>query len=79
VGDARRHEPCRHQTSGTFQGEVCDRITGERRHGCSNGADNEKIHVSIDDATCLAYVEVLPDEQKVTTVEFMACAVGWFS
>lgn len=29
--------------------------------------------------TRLAYVEVLPDEQKATTVGFLARAVGWFS
>lgn len=33
----------------------------------------------MDDATRLAYVEVLPDEQKATTVGFLARAVGWFS
>ncbi len=30
-------------------------------------------------ATLLAYVEVLPDEQKATTVGFLARAVGWFN
>jgi transposase InsO family protein len=35
--------------------------------------------VAIDYATRLAYVEVLPDEQKATTVGFLARAVGWFS
>jgi hypothetical protein len=58
---------------------VAHRITGDRRHGCSRGAGYEKVHVAIDDATDLAYVEVLPDEQKATTVGFLACAVGWFS
>lgn len=55
------------------------RITGDRRQGCSRGAGYEKVHVAIDDATRLAYVEVLPDEQKATTVGFLARAVGWFS
>jgi hypothetical protein len=35
--------------------------------------------VAIDYATRLAYVEVLPDEQKATTVGFLARAVCWFS
>jgi transposase InsO family protein len=35
--------------------------------------------VVVDDATRLAPVEVLPDEQKATTVGFLARAVGWFS
>ena len=58
---------------------VGHRITGDRRQGCSPGAGYEKVHVAIDDATRLAYVEVLPDEQKATTVGFLARAVGWFS
>jgi hypothetical protein len=37
------------------------------------------VHVAIDDATRLAYVEVLADEQRSTTVGFLARAVGWFS
>ena len=31
------------------------------------------------DATRLTYVEVLPDEQKATTVGFMLRAVSWFN
>jgi hypothetical protein len=58
---------------------VGHRITGDRRQGCSRGAGYEKVHVAIEDATRLAYVEVLPDEQKATTVGFLARAVGWFS
>lgn len=37
------------------------------------------MHVAIDDVTRLAYVEVLADEQRVTTAGFRARAVGWFS
>ena len=58
---------------------VGHRITGDRRQGCSPGAGYEKVHVAIDDATRLAYVEVLPDEQQSTTVGFLVRAVGWFS
>jgi transposase InsO family protein len=58
---------------------VGHRITGDRRQGCSRGAGYEKVHVAIDDATRLAYVEVLADEQRATTVGFLARAVGWFS
>jgi hypothetical protein len=39
----------------------------------------EKVHVAVDDATRLAYVEVLPDEQQSTTVGLLVRAVGWFS
>jgi hypothetical protein len=58
---------------------VGHRITGDRRQGCSPGAGYEKVHVAVDDATRLAYVEVLPDEQQSTTVGFLVRAVGWFS
>jgi len=58
---------------------VGHRITGDRRQGCSRGAGYEKVHVAIDDATRLAYVEVLADEQKATAIGFLARAVGWFT
>jgi transposase len=59
--------------------KVGHRITGDRRLGSSRGAGYEKAHVAVDDATRLAYVEVLPDEKKATTVGFLARAVGWFA
>jgi len=58
---------------------VGHRITGDRRQGSSRGAGYEKVHVAIDDATRLGYVEVLADEQRATTVGFLTRAVGWFS
>jgi transposase len=57
---------------------VGHRITRDRKQGCSPGAGYEKVHVAVDDATRLAYVEVLPDEQQSTTVGFLVRAVGWF-
>jgi transposase len=39
------------------------RITGDRR-GPSEGAGWEFVHVGVDDASRLAYVEVLPDEKR---------------
>ena len=57
---------------------VGHRITGDRRLGSSRGAGYEKAHVAIDDATRLAYVEVLPDEKLATTVGFLLRAVAWF-
>lgn len=55
------------------------RTTGDRCQGCSRGAGYEKVHVAIDDTTRLAYVELLADEPRATTVGFLARAVGWFS
>ena len=57
---------------------VGHRITGDRRQGSSRGAGYEKARVAIDDATRLAYVEVLPDKKQATTVGFLLRAVAWF-
>jgi hypothetical protein len=35
------------------------------------------LHVAIDDASRLAYTEVLPDEKKQTTCGFARRAVAW--
>jgi transposase InsO family protein len=53
------------------------RITGERR-GQVRGAGYEFVHVAIDDASRLAYVEVLADEQGATTTKFLWRALAWF-
>ena len=55
------------------------RITADRRLGRSSGADYEKVHVAIDDATRLAYAEVLPEEKQATTDGFLIRAVAWYS
>jgi transposase InsO family protein len=39
----------------------------------------ELVYVCIDDATRVAYVEVLPDEKNVSSVAFLQRAVAWFS
>jgi transposase InsO family protein len=39
----------------------------------------EAVHVCVDDATRLAYVEVLADEKAVTTIGFFERAVRWFA
>jgi len=57
---------------------VGHRITGDRRLGRSAGAGYEKAHVAIDDATRLAYAEVLPDEKEATRVGFLIRAMAWF-
>jgi transposase InsO family protein len=38
----------------------------------------ECVHVCVDDATRLAYVEVLPDEKKATVIGFLKRAVGFY-
>lgn len=54
------------------------RVTGTRA-GCRNrGAGWDFVHVAVDDATRLAYVEVRPDERKHTTTAFLLRALRWF-
>lgn len=53
------------------------RITGSRM-GRSQGAGWDYLHVAIDDATRLAYVEVLPDEIRRSTTGFLIRALRWF-
>jgi transposase InsO family protein len=56
---------------------VGHRITGDRRHA-SIGAGYDCFHVANDDATRLAYVEVLPDETRRSTTAFLVRALRWF-
>lgn len=54
------------------------RMTGDRRD-TKRGAGWEYVHVCIDDASRLAYVEVLPDEKGLTTVGFLRRATAWLA
>jgi transposase InsO family protein len=65
------------------------RVTGNRRQRASRTrvgnqghlrgtAGWEFVHVCVDDATRLAYVEVLPDEKGATAAGFLRRAVDWF-
>jgi transposase InsO family protein len=57
------------------------RITG-RRSGTVNrhhGVGWECLHVCIDDASRLAYTEILPDETKESAVGFLERALAWLA
>jgi transposase InsO family protein len=56
---------------------VGHRITGDRR-GQVKGVGWEYVHVAIDDASRLVYVEVLGDEDAATATAFLWRALGWF-
>jgi transposase InsO family protein len=58
-------------------GRIGHRITGDRRRRV-RGIGWEFVHVAVDDASRLAYVEVLPDEGGVTTTKFLWRALAWF-
>lgn len=54
------------------------RVTGGRKGNRNPGAGWDCVHVAIDDATRLAYVEVLPDQKRATTTAFLVRALRWF-
>ena len=54
------------------------RVRGTRQGTRSRGAGWEFVHVCVDDATRLAYVEVLPDEKARTCVGFLRRAVAFY-
>jgi transposase InsO family protein len=62
---------------GRIQG-VGHRITGQRQHR-NRGIGWEFVHVAIDDASRLAYAEILADERATSAVSFLQRAVAWFS
>jgi transposase InsO family protein len=55
------------------------RVTGRGPGTHSGGRGWEAVHVCVDDATRLAYVEVLPNELATTTVAFLERAIAWFA
>lgn len=61
------------------------RVTGHRKSQFKRGPDHgrrvtgwEFVHVCVDDATRLAYVEVLADEKGPTAAGFLRRAASWF-
>ena len=56
------------------------RITGCRKgQSSTRGTGWEALHVAIDDATRLAYTELLPDEKKETAIAFLSRSLAFFS
>ena len=55
------------------------RVTGDRRGHRARGVGWEYLHVAIDDASRLAYTELLPDERGQTCAGFLARAAAWFA
>jgi len=56
------------------------RSTGDRTGQSSNrGIGWEFVHVAVDDASRLAYTELLPNERKESAVAFTARAIDWFA
>jgi transposase InsO family protein len=61
------------------------RVTGKRDTQIKRGRDGalrtgwERVHVCVDDATRLAYVEVLSDEKATTAVGFLKRALAFYA
>ncbi|CAN5840419.1 hypothetical protein BH11PSE1_BH11PSE1_14450 [soil metagenome] len=53
------------------------RITGDRRKGRSRKAGWDFLHVCVDDASRLAYTEILESERKEDTTAFLQRALAW--
>jgi transposase InsO family protein/transposase-like protein len=74
---------------GRIQGGAGKRITGTRRHhqlAITDAAGRRRktagwdfVHVAIDDATRLAYAEVLPDERASTAIAFLGRALSFYA
>jgi transposase InsO family protein len=74
---------------GRIKGGAGKRITGVPRNTRRNPTDAagtrrgsagwDAVHIAIDDATRLAYAEVLPDEQAPTAIEFLQRAIEFFA
>ena len=63
---------------------VGHRITGDRRgqsnrRGRGQGLGWEFVHVCIDDASRIAFVQVLPDEKKQSAVAFLKAAIAYYA
>ena len=59
---------------------VGHRITGDRRgQSKSRGIGWEFVHVCIDDASRLAFSQILPDEKKESAVAFLKAAVAYYA
>jgi transposase InsO family protein len=55
------------------------RVLGQGPGRHTNKAGWEAVHVAIDDASRLAYVEVLADQRGPTAVGFLRRAIAWFA
>jgi transposase InsO family protein len=58
--------------------QVGHRITGERT-GQSRGAGWEFVHVGLDDASRIAFAQILPDERKESATAFLQAALAYYA
>jgi transposase InsO family protein len=58
---------------------VGHRITGDPQQGKSRGAGWEFVHVAIDDASRIAFSQILSDERKESAVAFLRAAIAYYT
>src|SRR5207237_2923315 len=68
---------------GRFE-RIGHRITGDRahrsdRHGRTRRAGWDFVHVCIDDASRIAFSQILPDEKKESAVAFLEAAIAYYA
>jgi transposase InsO family protein len=63
---------------GRIEGGAGHRAHGDRRRS-PRGGGWEFVHICIDDATRLAYVELLPDERATTCIAFLKRALRFYA
>lgn len=62
-----------------FEG-VGHRITGDRKgQGNCRGIGWEFVHVAIDDASRLAFVQIMPDDSQQSAIAFLSAALGYYA
>ena len=74
---------------GRIEGGAGKRITARRRPAPHRASPTRRIdrstvgwdyvHIAIDDATRLAYAEVLPDEKATTAIAFLRRAIAFYA
>ena len=55
------------------------RVTGDRQAGRSRHCGKDNQHVCVDDASRLAYTEILPSEGQQDTTAFLQRALAWLN
>jgi transposase InsO family protein len=63
---------------GRFE-RIGHRITGDPQQGKSRGAGWEFVHVCIDDASRIAFSQILPNEKQESAVAFLKAAVTYYA
>ena len=76
----RRAHPHRHQEARPDRRHRPPHHRPAQRHGQPHrGIGWEHLHVAVDDASRLAYTEILPDERKASAFGFLARALALFT